>query len=274
MTDTENRESMSASGGPENPLVFIVKDNNVLAKSGSAGTAFLCAKDFKTDITKFERAEYLGLCGDVPCYCLSFGDDIAIPERAEFRNLWELLFHVDEKLMNTVFKAVHIVHWLKNSRFCGACGNPTVNSDIERARICKSCGNTIYPRISPAVILAITWKNRLLLAHNKSFTKGSYSLIAGFIEPGETFEDAAKREAYEETGIRIKNIKYFGSQPWPFPDSLMIGLTAEYDEGEITPDGTEIDKAEWFKASELPNFPGTFSIAGRLIEWFAQNAGA
>ena len=273
MPNKENHQSISVSHSPGDSYVLIIKDSHVLVKSGSANAIFPYASDFNTDITKLERAEYLGICVGTPFYCLSFGDDITIPENTEFRNMWTLLFHIDESLMNTVFKAVHIVHWLGHSRFCGVCGNPTVKSDAERARVCKSCGSIIFPRISPAVILAIVWNDRLLLAHNKQFSEGQFSLIAGFIEPGETFEETAKREAFEETGIRIKNIKYFGSQPWPFPDSLMIGLTAEYDEGKITPDGTEIDKAEWFKVEDLPNFPGNVSIAGKLIDWFAQNSG-
>ena len=265
---------MSASAMPEDAYVLIVRDAHILVQSGNADAVFPCASDFITDITKLNRAEYLGICVGSPFYCLSFEDDITVPENTEFRNMWELLFHIDESLINTVFKAVHIAHWLRHSRFCGVCGNPTVKSDTERARVCKSCGSIIFPRISPAVILAIVWNDRLLLAHNRQFAEGQYSLIAGFVEPGETFEETARREAFEETGVRIKNIKYFGSQPWPFPDSMMIGLTAEYDEGEITPDGMEIDNAKWFRAEDLPSFPGNVSIAGKLIEWFAHNSGA
>ncbi len=109
-----------------------------------------------------------------------------------------------------------------------------------------------------------------MLAHNKNFREGWYSTIAGFIEPGESIEACAEREVYEEAGIKINNIRYFASQPWPFPDSLMIGLTAEYESGEVMPDGTEIDDAGFFDVDRLPDTPGKTSIAGRLIEWFVE----
>jgi NAD+ diphosphatase len=125
-----------------------------------------------------------------------------------------------------------------------------------------------YPRISPAIIVAVTRDDEILLAHNNNFKQNRYSVIAGFVEPGETFEDCVKREVMEEVNVKVKNIKYFSSQPWPFPDSLMIAFTAEYDEGEIRPDGIEIGDAGWYKRDNLPEVPTNTSVAGRLIQWF------
>jgi NAD+ diphosphatase len=269
ITGSGNFLSQSPSDSVKNTYVLIVDSGRVLVRLESDKTGVLCLSDFQADLTKLDRTEFLGVFDGHPCYCLSFGDDIIPPEHTAFKSLWDLLWAPDETLMYPLFKAVHIVHWLRQSAFCGVCGNPTAASDTERARVCTVCGNILYPRISPAIIIAVVKDGRLLLAHNSRFPEGRYSLIAGFVEPGETFEDTAKREALEETGISIKNIKYFGSQPWPFPDSLMIGLTAEYAAGEITPDGTEIDKAAWFDAEHLPDIPGTASIAGKLIAWFA-----
>ena len=110
-----------------------------------------------------------------------------------------------------------------------------------------------------------------MLAHNKNFKAGLYSIIAGFVEPGETLEHCAEREIQEEVGIKVKNIKYFTSQPWPFPESLMLAFTAEYDSGDITVDNTEITDAAWFSADELPDIPTTDSVAGKLIRWYRDN---
>lgn len=252
-----------------NSLVFVADSINLLVKLNKNGIDIPCIGDFDTDITKSEHTEYLGTIGEQHCFCLCYGEDIHIPEGMVFKNLREILEAVDDDLSIVVQRAVHIAHWTKVSKYCGVCGNSTRKCVEERARVCNSCGNVIYPRISPAIIIAIIREGKILLAHNKNFPEGRFSLIAGFMEPGETFEDTAIREVREEVGIKIKNIRYFASQPWPFPDSLMIGLTAEYDSGEITPDGDEIDKAGWFGVHELPRIPGTISIAGKLIEWFA-----
>ena len=141
----------------------------------------------------------------------------------------------------------------------------------ERAKICLKCGLINYPRISPAIIVAVVKKNQILLARSERFPTGFYSVLAGFVEPGETFEDCVKREVKEEVGLDVKNIRYFGSQPWPFPDSLMVGFTADYDGGKILIDKTEIKDAGWFTAHDLPQIPGKISIARRLIDWFVQN---
>jgi NAD+ diphosphatase len=253
---------------PMDAILFIARGFDLLVKD-SAFT-FPTAGDFSEDILSAYPAEYLGEFDGSPCYCLTIPDSMTAPEGMFFKNLRELLGVLEESVCLLALKALHIANWSSNNRFCGACGHPTENSKTERAKVCTNCGNTVYPRISPAIIIAIVNEDKLLLAHNSRFPGNRYSVIAGFIEPGETFEDAARREALEEVGVKIKNIRYFGSQPWPFPDSLMIGLTADYDGGEITPDGEEIDQADWYGAEELPQVPGTVSIAGRLIEWFVR----
>jgi len=132
---------------------------------------------------------------------------------------------------------------------------------------CKECNNLIYPRISPCVITLVTNKEKLLLAHNKNFPSQIYSTLAGFIEVGETVEEAIQREILEEVNIEVTNCTYFGSQSWPFPNQLMLGFHAEYVTGEIKPDGEEIDVAKWFHYKSLPQVPpGRISISGKLIE--------
>ena len=130
-----------------------------------------------------------------------------------------------------------------------------------------------FPRISPAIIVLVERDGKALLARSPRFKEGLFSTLAGFVEPGETLEDAVRREVKEEAGIDVKNIRYFGSQPWPFPDSLMVGFTAEYAGGEIKIDDNEILDARWFSAEDMPEIPGKISIARALIDYFLEKAG-
>jgi NAD+ diphosphatase len=137
----------------------------------------------------------------------------------------------------------------------------------ERSRRCPQCGQTGFPRLAPAVIVLIErGDGRALLARNARFPDGMYSCVAGFVEPGETLEQAVHREIREEVGIEVRDLQYFGSQPWPFPHSLMIGFFAQYASGDLTPDGDEIADARWFSPSDLPGLPGEISIARALID--------
>jgi NAD+ diphosphatase len=148
------------------------------------------------------------------------------------------------------------------------------DKEDERAKVCQSCGNIVYPRIAPATITAVFRDGQILLAHNSNFRNGLYGLIAGYVEPGETLEQCVEREIREEVGIKVKNVRYLSSQPWPFPDSLMMGFTADYESGEITVDQCEITDAGWYKADKLPDIPSVDSIAGRMIRWYRdQTAG-
>jgi len=165
-----------------------------------------------------------------------------------------------------VIRACHIAQWRRNSRFCGACG--AKNNDVrgEAQRVCPACGHTEFPRICPAVIVIITDdKDRILLAHNKKFKAGVYSHISGFNEAGETLESTVVREIREEVNIEVSDIVYVKSQPWPFPNSLMIGFKARYLSGTIKPDGDEIEDAAWFTRDNLPEVPAEGSLSRYLI---------
>ena len=151
--------------------------------------------------------------------------------------------------------------------FCGRCGSPNNDDAKELARICSSCRHLEFPRISPAVItIVINDKDEALLANNKKFTTGVYSLIAGFNEAGESLESTVAREIREEVAIEVKDIRYIRSQPWPFPNSLMIGYTARHAGGEIKSDNIEIGDARWFSRDSLPTIPGFGSVSRYLIE--------
>jgi NAD+ diphosphatase len=176
-----------------------------------------------------------------------------------------------------LLRAFHIAQWRRESLFYGSCGSKNTDAIIDAAnsesansspaRQCPSCGRMEFPRITPAVMALVTNDDgKILLAHNKTFTPGLYSLIAGFVEAGENLEAAAAREVREEAGVEIRDIQYAASQPWPFPHSLMICFTARYASGNVKPDGVEIADAQWFSRDNLPTLPRPGSIARRLIE--------
>lgn len=179
---------------------------------------------------------------------------------------------ITEKYGALAFRAYHLLNWLKNNKFCGCCGNSmqVAAQPQEFAVKCAACGHLVYPRISPAIIVAVIKEDKILLAHSSRFPAGRYSVLAGFAEPGETLEDCVRREIREEVAIEVADIRYFGSQPWPFPDSLMIAFTARYASGQITVDNNEIIHADWFPATALPQIPAKGSISRQLIDWFVE----
>lgn len=173
----------------------------------------------------------------------------------------------NEALFNLVARAWQLALFRRTHRFCGQCGSPMHQVDWELAMLCQSCGHRCYPRISPCIIVAIHKDGKILLAQgNSQRERKMYSTLAGFVESGESLEDAVHREVYEEVKVKISNLEYFGSQPWPFPHSLMVGYLAEYESGEIEVDGKEILEADWYELDNLPFVPPNLSIAGQLIE--------
>lgn len=173
-------------------------------------------------------------------------------------------------------RAVQLVEWARTHRFCGRCGTPTELALGERAMRCPACGLLAFPRLSPAMITLVTRgepgpAQEALLARGVQWQVPMYSCLAGFVEPGESLEGAVVREVLEEVGITVSNPRYFGSQPWPFPNSLMIGFRADYVAGEIVPDATEIVDAAWYHKDDLPMVPPGISIARKLIDaWVAE----
>lgn len=223
-------------------------------------------------VTVVQR-HYLGRYDGVPCHAVDLADE-ALPDGLEFKDLRQVYGLLEEDLFILGGRAVQIVEWDRTHQFCGRCGSQTQAKEKERAKICPKCGLHCFPRLSPAIIVAVERGDEILLARSSHFPRGMFSVLAGFVEPGETIEECVVREVKEEVGVTVGNIRYFGSQPWPFPNSLMIGFTAEYLGGELDLDPTEIAEAGWFRADSLPNIPGRISIAGRLIKWFQEKSQA
>lgn len=192
--------------------------------------------------------------------------DTGSPEGWQWLPMRSVIREVPEKLWAPAAKAMAFANWRSATRFCGVCGSPTKDKSDELARQCTACSQLFFPRISPAILAVVRKDGKLLLAKNARSTTGFWSLIAGFVEPGETFEECVKREVMEEVGIEVEVEGYLGSQPWPFPDQLMLGFAARWKSGGLKPDGDEIAEAGWFGPTDHPPIPGPGSLSRRLID--------
>ncbi len=210
-----------------------------------------------------------------PQFTAEVDEDTAPLDGYSFQPIRALFGADDDLLFPLAGRAIQLIDWDRNHRYCGRCGTETVRQAAELSRKCPNCGLPHYPRIAPAIIVSVERPHpngnggtQLLLAHNARYDRPFFSVLAGFVEPGETLEQCVAREIWEEVGIEVCNIRYFGSQPWPFPNSLMIAFQAEYVSGELVFNDHEIDEAHWFDSAELPPIPSSVSIARALIDDF------
>ncbi len=269
----------------DNNLVFTPENINTSSESGITiilrNQEFLTSKasevllfeddDLRWSEMKFSNKHFLGYLDNKPCFVSCLEDSSPISDGMILSPLRSLLGRIPDSIFNIFSRSLQIDNWYVSNQFCGGCGKGIKAHETERAMICECKNKLIYPTISPCIIVLVTNGEELLLAHNKNFPGEFYSTLAGFIEPGESAESAIEREVFEEVSVRVKNITYYGSQSWPFPSQLMLGYHAEYDEGIISPDGVEIDKADWFNFKELPQVPtGNISISGKLIESYIE----
>lgn len=202
-----------------------------------------------------------------PCYLVDMGSEQLDREELSLVSMRSMLMQVDSAFFGIAARAWQVALFMRTHRYCGQCGSTMQQIDWEMAMHCSRCNHRCYPRISPCIIVAIRHKEKLLLAQGKTHqSRQMYSTLAGFVESGETLEEAVHREIFEEVGLKVTNLRYFGSQPWPFPHSLMVGFLADYLAGEIVVDGHEIIDAKWFDIDALPLTPPTLSIAGQLIQ--------
>jgi len=275
----------AADGSPEGRLGYALSDGQVAALSGGLRETALVSRDYEWSGRRFRAMSFAEAAFE----------NIALTEAASAHGDAPLGFslrrvpvrqaigELGTEQARPVLRGLALVRWLENARHCGACGAPLEDCPPERegdgeglgGRSCPACGRIFFPRISPAVILLIRKEGKILLAHNARFPAGRFGLIAGFVEAGETIEEMAAREAREEAGIDIRDLRYRRSQPWPFPDSLMLAFTADWAGGVARPDGVEIEELRWCGPDELPSIPPPGSVARSLIDEFvAQSARA
>ncbi|TAK73822.1 MAG: NAD(+) diphosphatase [Gammaproteobacteria bacterium] len=248
---------------------LIFQNDQILLRNNSEVDLFPPAASILPLKNIFIRQHCLGQINGKVVYCAEFPPTAAIPADMIAVPLKKTLHQLETHWFNPVVKAYLIIHWDKNHQFCGRCGHATTHSAHAFERVCSQCSLLFYPRISPSMIVLIYQGDHILMARGHHFPPGAYGLIAGFIEAGENIEQAVYREVKEEVNINIKNLRYFGSQPWPFPDSLMIGFIAEYASGELTPNSVELEQAGWYHYEQIPGRPSSkISIANQLIDYF------
>lgn len=209
---------------------------------------------------------YVGRLHDTDCVAILLPDDAAAPPHYAFAGLRTLFPRLPGPLLAVAARAFQVVEWERTHRYCGRCGSPTRDRDDERAKQCPVCGYVAYPRVSPAMMVLVTRDRELLLARANRFPGAMYSALAGFVEAGESIEDCIHREVREEVGIEVRDLRYFASQSWSFPHSLMIAFTAQYAGGDLAPDASEIADVRWFGIDALPDLPNPLSIARHLID--------
>lgn len=212
------------------------------------------------------RTQYLGSLDGRHCYSAECAADTPPVADYAWSGLRALFGLFDDAMFALAGRAIQIMDWDRSHLYCGHCGTPTVPKANERARHCPNCGQTDYPRIAPAVMALVQRGDQLLLARSPHFPPGMHSALAGFVEPGESLEQCLVREVKEEVGVEVTNLRYFSSQPWPFPHSLMIAFNCDWVSGDITPEPGEIEAAGWFDLDRLPVLPNKISIARRLID--------
>lgn len=229
----------------------------------------LSSEDFNYFRNLFLRQFHIGTYHHLNCFCAEIPKTVVIPDSFEALSIRKAFEALGGEWYTVLAKAHAIINWDGNHRFCGHCGAATYHKVGGYERLCTQCGLGAYPRISPSIMVLIQKNDHILLARSPHFLPGAYGLIAGFVEVGESLEETIHREVMEEVGLKIKNINYFGSQSWPFPDSLMVGFTADYASGEIQIDNEEIVEAGWYRYNNLPGYPSTsVSLARKLIDYF------
>ncbi|MFZ7127908.1 MAG: NAD(+) diphosphatase [Desulfobacterales bacterium] len=266
MTFASNGGSAVASG-PED-LWILFREGKVLVTERDGRPEIPAGNTLGPLLTRITDATPLGSLNGRTCTAADLPEADGLPPGLAWCDLRGIITALHDDDAEAAGFGYQLVRWKRSSRFCGRCGERLEDHRHERSRFCPACGDTCYPRVFPAVIMAVTRGEELLLARAHRFRPAFFSVLAGYVEPGESLERCVRREVREEVGIELKNLRYFGSQSWPFSSALMVAFTAEYAAGELRADGREIAEAGWFRADRLPPVPGPPSIARRLIDDF------
>jgi NAD+ diphosphatase len=251
----------------ENDYVLQYNERALLLKVNGDGFELPQKKDLSS-IVDTANSTFLFSLNGVHCF-LIWSDTKVIHDRFVYKEISSLRVLKPQEVAWVGIVGFQLQNWYLENKFCGKCGSKTKEKPDERAIVCPDCGTLVFPKISPAIIVAILCKDKILLAHNSNFEEKRYSLVAGYADVGESLEETVMREVKEEVGLEVKNIRYYKSQPWAFSGSLMIGFIAEADDiQDICPDMVEITDASWFSRDNLPNHPPKVSIAGEMIDKF------
>jgi NAD+ diphosphatase len=247
-----------------NALAFVWREDKILVRGEEAP-----ALPRMSDVMQLGAdgtRHYLGQLDGVDCVAVRVAPDTPEPTGWQWRGLRSLFLRVPDAVLAVAGRAFQIVEWDRSHQYCGRCGARTRDRTSERAKECPVCGFVLFPRVSPAMMVLVTRGRELLLARANRFPQAMYSALAGFVEPGESIEDCIHREVREEVGIEVDRLRYFASQSWAFPHSLMIAYNAEYAGGEMRPCDEEIADARWFALDALPQLPSPVSISRHLID--------
>ena len=247
---------------------FVFLRGELICKTQQGVPTPITAGDYRWFDVDTRSKQFLGHHGSVPCFALKA--EGSVPEGYSSVPLRALLGRTSQTLFYLAGRAQQIVDWYETHQFCGRCGSTMAQHPQDRAMSCENCGHINYPRISPSIIVLITKGEEMLLARNANWPTNMYSTLAGFVEAGESIEQTVHREVFEEVGLEVQNLRYFGSQSWPFPNSLMLGFHAEYAGGDIVCQAGEIADAQWFTKDNMPQTPPKTAISGWLIEEFLQ----
>lgn len=257
--DHENRNASDA-------LYFCLIKDQLLSISEAGIPRPVAADEFRWLDVEVHCKNYLGAWRGQPCFALDISGDL--PPGYAVSDLRSWLGRVEPGLFYLAGRAKQIVDLVRTNQFCGRCGASMEDHKSDRARYCPDCGLVSYPRLSPSIIVLVRNGDEMLLARNFNWPVGMFSTLAGFVEPGESIEQTVHREIREEVGIEVENLRYLGSQSWPFPNSLMLGFHCDYASGELEFHDQEIAEAKWFSYEELPNVPGATAISRWLINEF------
>jgi len=253
---------------PDSALWFVFRESRLLVGGAAQTVALPETRDpHALGLDSLRAPQYLGRLRGAHLFAAEVDGEIEPPAGWRWEGLRALFGTLDDSLFALAGRALQVVDWNRTHQFCGRCGMPTAHKPGERSRECPACGLVVYPRLAPAVMAMVRrLPDEVLLARSPRFPPEMYSALAGFVEPGETLEQCLEREVLEEVGVRVRNLRYFASQPWPFPHSLMIAFVCDWDAGEVQPNPGEIEAAGWFNVRALPRLPQRISIARRLID--------
>ncbi len=248
---------------------FPFRAGNVLVQDTGQQIALIEGDDAIASLLQAHEVYYLGTLNGTPCMTCEVDAERELPADWQAYSLRGLFGKLAAEMLNLVGYASQILYWQQTSRYCPVSGHLTEPEIGTWGRHCPHCGHVSYPHVTPAILVLVYDGERVLLTHKPGWDK-RYSCIAGFTEPGETLEECAQREIYEEVGLEVTDVEYIGSQSWPFPHQLMVGFVARYVSGEIRIEEQELDDAKWFPIDELPQLPPPQSLAHTIIMTWAE----